>query len=122
MAKAQSRQAGFSSIEIVLAVLVIGAMAAIGLDVYQRQRSTTTTNTTQTAIRQTVIQPAPATTYFAIKEWGVRAPYSGTLKLTYTIATAATVSGSATFSSDQLTTADPKLRWARRLHYPMGSN
>jgi hypothetical protein len=41
-----------------------------------------------------------ATQYLDIKEWGIRAPYSGSLKLTYTMSAE---NKSATFSSDQLT-------------------
>jgi Tfp pilus assembly major pilin PilA len=48
MVRIKRKQSGFSTVEIVLAVLVIGVLAATGLLVYQRYRPTAATNTTQT--------------------------------------------------------------------------
>jgi len=45
----------------------------------------------------------PVSQYLDIKEWGVRAPYSGSLKLSYTVSSSSSGGGSAVFSSDQLT-------------------
>jgi len=103
------KQAGFSVIEVLLVVLVVVVLAATGFVVYQRHQTNSAkdraaANTTQTNTQPqntTSTQPAQTTTqYLTIKEWGVRAPYSGSLKLIYTMSAD---SRTATFSSDELT-------------------
>lgn len=119
-------QSGFSTTIVLLLVLIVTALAATSLVVYQHQKSssakssaaTGTTQTTTQPQNSTTAQPAQTTTqYFTIKEWGVRAPYSGNLKLSYTMSPG---NQTATFSSDQLTALSSDctnrggsiLRWA----------
>jgi len=101
--KRQEHQSGFGTVEMLLIVLVIGIVGAAGFFVYQHNRPKATNaaaNTSQTANPQTTTTPpTQTTTYFTIKEWGVEAPFSGTLKLSYTLSAA---NKSAIFSSDQL--------------------
>jgi hypothetical protein len=81
-----SKQSGFGVAQTLIVFVVVGAIAGIGWLVYQHSQpkvtgaaSNTSGNTQQTTT------PTPATTYFTIKEWRVRAPYSGALTLKYTI-------------------------------------
>lgn len=105
----QERQSGFGTTVILLVVLVVALVAVSGVVLYQHHKSSTkdaaATNSHQTTGQQvgtTGTQPTQtqATTYLTIKEWGVRVPYSGSLKLSYTMSTD---SRTATFSSEQLT-------------------
>lgn len=131
--KRQSRQAGFSIVEAVIAVVAIGVIGTAGFFVYQHNRPKTTgaTGTTNPPTnQQTGTTPPTNTTYFTISEWGVRAPYSGSLKLSYTIATDSTGNSSATFSSDQLTALSTDctgrggsiIRWAAGTKYAEGTS
>lgn len=103
----REHQSGFSTTVILLVVLVVAALAVTGLVAYQHHRNNISKNNAATGSTQstgqsqgtTSTQPA-ATTYFNITEWGVRAPYSGSLKLSYTMSSNG---NSAIFSSDQLT-------------------
>jgi len=83
--KRQEHQSGFGTVEMLLIVLVIGIVGAAGWLVYQHNRPKATNaapNTSQTSNPQTTTTtPTQTTTYFIINEWGVRAPYSGSLKL-----------------------------------------
>ena len=88
MTSAANKQSGFSIIEAAIVLVIVGAIAAAGVLVYQHNQTKpteaapNTTNTTQQPDNTTV---APTATYLTIKEWGVRAPYSGALNLTYTM-------------------------------------
>lgn len=108
----RDRQSGFSTTMILLAVLVVVVLAATGVVVDQHHKSTSTnskaaTTTTQTTTQPkstTTIQPAQTTTqYLTITEWGVRAPYSGSLALQYT----ANGTNSMSVSSSQLAAGGP---------------
>jgi Tfp pilus assembly protein PilV len=103
----REHQSGFGTVEILLVVLVVAVLAVAGLVVYQHHRNSTSKNNAATGSTQSTGQsqgstsPQPAaTTYFTVTEWGVRAPYSGSLKLSYTMSSD---KRTATFSSDQLT-------------------
>lgn len=97
-------QSGFGVVEVLIIVLVIAALAGTIYAAYQRLKHTGAKNSAATSQHQATTQPAQtATQYFTIKEWGVRAPYSGNLKLSYTLSSTSSGGGSAVFSSDQLT-------------------
>src|SRR6266536_1895610 len=101
--KRREHQSGFSIVEAVVIVAAIGIICAAGWFVYQHNRPKATnaaSNTNQTTNSQTTTTPTQTTTYFTITEWGVRAPYSGSLKLSYKMSSD---KRTATFSSDQLT-------------------
>ncbi len=136
MWRTENRDNGFSTLTILLGVLVIVAIAAVGVVAYQRisSKSNDTASTDQPSNQQpsnanTSTQPQP-TAYLTIKEWGVRAPYSGTLNLSYTIpANYTSGEASATFSSDQLTALSTSctgyggwiIRWAANTQYSEGT-
>jgi prepilin-type N-terminal cleavage/methylation domain-containing protein len=110
-------QSGFSVVEVSLVLLVVAVLAATGFVVYLRQQSSSAKGDVPTTSVQTTTQPTTTTTYFDIKEWGVRAPYSGSLKLTYRMSAG---DKSATFSADQLSALSSEcagrggtiIRWA----------
>ncbi|MDQ2906218.1 MAG: hypothetical protein M3Y81_22080 [Chloroflexota bacterium] len=92
MYKRKADQSGFSSIIVLLGVLVIAAIAVSSLAVYQHHKNssktTASTNSPQTTTQQskntTTTQPTPTTTqYFTITQWDVRSPYTGTDTFTY---------------------------------------
>jgi Tfp pilus assembly protein PilV len=106
------KQLGFSSIEALLIVLVVTVLAAIGYVVYQRHKSMSAKNSAVTVSTQKTGQQQNATstqsqpaTYLDIKEWGVRAPYSGPLNLQYSVALGD--SHSVAVSSSQLGAGGP---------------
>ena len=107
----REHQSGFSTSVILLAVLVVAALAVTGLVVYQHHKNSTknsaATSPTQTTTQPqstTTTQPAQTTTqYLDIKEWGIRASYSGSLTLQYT----ANGSNSMSVSSSQLAAGGP---------------
>lgn len=87
---------GFSAVEAVIVVVVVVAIAAAGWFVYkhnQKKPATSTTKTTaSTSQSSSTGKSTPATgtttptaTYYTIKEWGVKAPYSGQDTFTYTL-------------------------------------
>ena len=103
------KQSGFSIIEVSLVILVVAVLSATGFVVYQHHKPSSAKNSAATSSNQPTEQPQGTTTtqsaqttrqYLTIKEWGVRVPYSGSLKLSYTMSLE---SRTATFSSDQLT-------------------
>lgn len=103
--KRQSRQVGFSIVEALIVVVAIGVIGTAGWFVYQHNRPKPTnaaSNPSHSSSQQTqqpTASPSSTTQYFTIKEWGVEAPYSGSLKLSYTMSADGK---SAIFSSDQL--------------------
>ena len=93
-------QSGFGHVELLLTIIVVAVIAVAGLAVYQHRahKPSSATSVISTASSQMTTQPA--TQYLTIKEWGIRVPYSGSLKLSYTMSSD---DKSAYFSSDQLT-------------------
>jgi len=95
------KQSGFSVLEALIIILVIAVLAGTSYVAYQRLKNVRAKNSASTSQSQATPPLAQTTTqYFTIKEWGVRAPYAGSLKLSYTISSEGK---SARFSSDQLT-------------------
>jgi Prokaryotic N-terminal methylation motif len=89
MRAARSNQAGFSIVEAVLVVAVIGIMGAAGWFVYQHNRTLSTgatSNPNPSSNQQTITPsttPAPTVSYLAIKEWGLKLPLSDSIKDAY---------------------------------------
>src|SRR5688572_13457048 len=99
---------GFTAVEAVIIVVVVALLAAVGWYVYRMnnkddKRDAATTQKASTNDKKeeakTETKPAEeAKTYVTIKEWNVRAEYSGEHKLVYKIYN----DKGARFSSDQL--------------------
>src|SRR5689334_16624142 len=83
----RSKQAGFSIVEAVLIVAVIGIMGAAGWFVFQQNRtqSISAASNPNPSNNQRFIAttPAPTVTYLTIKEWSVKLPLSDSIKDTY---------------------------------------
>lgn len=85
MGRTENRNNGFSTVEALIIVAVIGITAAGGWLVYQHNRTKVTDAAAgnQTTNQQTNTTPAPTVTYLDIKEWGVKLPLSGPIKDAY---------------------------------------
>lgn len=83
----QKRQAGFSIVEAVIAVVAVAVIGTAGFFVYQHNRTKATNaeqNNGQTSNQQTTTTPpAPTVTYLTIKEWGIKLPLSANIKDAY---------------------------------------
>jgi len=105
--KLASNQSGFNIVEAIVVVAVVGVIGAAGWFAVLHNKAKPTNAAAGTGNHATTQQsnttptPPPSTTnYLVIKEWNVRVPYSGSLKLTYTMSSD---DRTAYFSSDQLT-------------------
>lgn len=115
----REHQSGFGTTVVLLAVLVVVVSAVTGLVLYQHHKSSSTKNSAAVSQTQTTTQPQNTTTtkpqnttntqpsqtttqYLTITEWGVRAPYSGSDKLTYSLSSD---KSTATIVSSQLSSA-----------------
>jgi len=97
--KLKNDQNGFSYVEVLLILIVVLLVGFIGYYVYHSQKNTNTTYNQTTLNSQSSLSNS-AKHYFVIKEWDVRAPYSGSLNLQYVIDTSD--SNTAEFTSTQL--------------------
>jgi hypothetical protein len=86
----REHQSGFSTVAILLIVLVIGIVGATGFFVYQHNRpklSNAASNPSQPSSQQTTTPtptpPASTVAYLTIKEWGVKLPLSDAIKDAY---------------------------------------
>lgn len=90
----REHQSGFSSVIVLLSVIVVGVIAISGLVLYQHHKSitiiTAASNSPQTPSQPnntTTTQSAQTTTqYLDIKEWGVKLPLSSNIKDAYYVA------------------------------------
>jgi hypothetical protein len=106
MAKFSKNESGFSIVELVMALVILALIGTVGWLVYNKDHKLTANPvavTAKSAKSASVIPAAPA--YFTIKEWGVRAPYSGKADVVYSIF--ADDPSSAWLSSQQLAAIDP---------------
>lgn len=86
MPKNKNIEAGFGALEIILIVALVTVIGVVGYQAWQNSQTKTTHQTSSKSTSPTPTTPAsPAVKYFTIKEWGVKAPLSGTDQLSYTI-------------------------------------
>jgi prepilin-type N-terminal cleavage/methylation domain-containing protein len=93
MNKNKNYQQGFSAIELLIVLVVIVLVGVAGWYAWNNHKTTSTTKTTSQSTNTAV----KSQNYFIIKEWGVRAVYTGSLHLQYTISDGD--SGTNTFAS-----------------------
>jgi hypothetical protein len=111
-------QTGFSAVEGLLSLIVAVLIVFVGYYIYHAQKNTSDTLNAASQVAQS--SPAKGSTkkpasnqssspqYFTIKEWNIRAPYSGDLDLEYTL-----TSGTpeyVSFSSTQLDATDSQCK------------
>jgi hypothetical protein len=101
-------QRGFSVVEALLVIIVLLLIGFIGYYVWHSQHQANKTyssagKTAQSSPKKAAIDNSGMV---VLKEWGVEAPYNGTLSLSYAIGEG-TDATSASFSSSQLTSASP---------------
>ncbi len=111
------RSQGFGTIETLLSIIAIALVVFVGYYVYHSNQVASQTYSTASNIAQSnpvkqsgIISTNKAgNTFITIKEWGVKAPYTGTSSLSYKITGDAAKDGSsvAQFSSVALHTAAP---------------
>jgi hypothetical protein len=107
-------QEGFSAVEGLLIVIIVGMLGGVGWYVWHSQKQVDKTYS-QTANSSAVPNSKKKTRatdsnagYFVIKEWGVRAKYSGNLTLGYKIGSLSQPQPAlANISSNQLDISDP---------------
>ncbi|MDB5163622.1 MAG: hypothetical protein JWS12_239 [Candidatus Saccharibacteria bacterium] len=113
-------QKGFSAVEGLLILVIVSVIGFIGWYVWNSNKKTTTSYNNAAATNQAAsttkkstsaaseTAAKPTTKYFEVKEWGVKAPYDGTLTLRYAIGTKPYPTNNAYFTSTQLTAvSDP---------------
>lgn len=114
----RENQKGFGAIWILLILAVLVVVAGEAYFVYKNHgknsktpktaqsitQSTSNTKTSSSPSIKTSPSPQPSVSYFTIREWGVRAPLSGNLGLTYSIN--ANNANWAWLNSQQLASAD----------------
>src|SRR5258708_23143776 len=84
MGRVANKRSGFSIVEGLIVVLVIGLLGLSSWMVYQRiKTSATTTGASPNVNQQTTTQPAPTVAYLTIKEWGIKLPLSASIKDAY---------------------------------------
>jgi len=82
-------QRGFSVIEGLLVVIIVGMISAVGVYVWHSLHQLNQTYTSTSTVAQsspgkiTKKTTTQAQNYFTIKEWSLRAPYNGSLTLQY---------------------------------------
>lgn len=91
--RSSSSQTGFSALEALLVVFIIGVLSTAGWFVYQHNRvkstdaatngNHTTDNTQDNQQPPATTPPAPTVTYLDIKEWGLKLPLSDAIKDAY---------------------------------------
>lgn len=112
----KQNEAGFSAVEGLLMAIVVLLIVFIGYYVYhtQKQTNNTLTSAAKTSQNTPMVSSKAKTSktsttnssqgYFVIKEWGVRAKYSGNLTLEYTYNSK---NNEADFNSAQLKASNP---------------
>ena len=85
MEGSRDKQTGFSIIEALVAIVIVGALAAVSWAVYQHVKSSAITtgaeaNPNQSSSQQMTTTPAPTVAYLTITEWGIKVPLSDAIK------------------------------------------
>ena len=88
MRDSANRQTGFSVMEGVLVIVVIGLLSVTGWVVYQHNRTKAANaaggaQTTSQQSNVTTTPPAPTVSYLTVKEWGIKLPLSDSIKDAY---------------------------------------
>jgi prepilin-type N-terminal cleavage/methylation domain-containing protein len=87
MTDTHKQQAGFSIIEVVIGVVVIGLILGAGWFAYEHNKpkpgNANQGASPPAADQPTPAEPNPAVTYLDIKEWGVRVPLPDSIKDAY---------------------------------------
>lgn len=89
------KENGFSAVEGLLIVIIIAMIAGVGYYVWHANKTANDTLSSANQVAQnspavkgtkksTSTAPSSNNSYFVVNEWGVRAPYSGSLHLSYT--------------------------------------
>lgn len=76
---------GFSLVEGLLIIIALALVVFVGYYVWHNQKNTKASNTSANAVQSNKKSTTTSQKYVTIKEWGVKAPYSGNLNLDYTI-------------------------------------
>lgn len=88
MTGTNKQQAGFSIIEIVTTVVVVGLIVGAGWFAYQHNRpqaGNATPDNNQPIDKPNSAKPGPTVAYLEVKEWGVKIPLSEEIKDAYYI-------------------------------------
>lgn len=111
MKKVRNNNDGFSVVEVLLVLIIIILIVFVGWFIYHTDHTKTTTTLTNTTATKTTTSKSTDTkvSYFTISQWGIRAPYSGSLSLEYSVQTSSPPD-SASFSSGQLDASDPNCK------------
>lgn len=117
MTRRNINQAGFSAVELILVLVIVGAIVSLGLYVHHSLQHISSTynaatkTSSGTSPKFASKKTATATTqYLDIMEWGVRAPYTGSTDLSYNVM--ASNPNAAWVNSRQLANADPACKIA----------
>ena len=100
--------AGFGAVEMLLLVLIVLVAAFAGY--YVAHNHNQTKPVASASISTTKKSTTSTQKYFTITEWGVRAPYNGSLTLEYSVSAGSSLPGTAAFSSTQLDASDPQCK------------
>jgi cytoskeletal protein RodZ len=117
MGKLRKNSDGFTIVELLLVIIIVILLGFVGWYVYHTDHKTTASTKTSNTNSSTSSSTSTSTKkYFTITQWGVRAPYSGSLTLEYSIVTQTypvDTQGDldnvqyAGFNSDQLAASNP---------------
>jgi hypothetical protein len=107
MHKLHENDDGFSVVEILLVLIIIILIGFVGWFIYHsdHKKTTPTPVVTSTTKKAASTKLAAQVSYFTISQWGVRAPYSGSLSLEDSVQASSTPE-TASFSSSQLDASD----------------
>jgi prepilin-type N-terminal cleavage/methylation domain-containing protein len=104
-------QKGFTFLEMLLVLIILAIIGFTGYYVWNSHEKTDSLlNTAQNetaAVKVTKKSNSTSSTkYFTISQWEVRAPYSGSLSLEYSLGSPSSMPATASFSSSALDSSD----------------
>jgi hypothetical protein len=103
MNKIRKNNMGFTIVELLLVIIILILLGFVGWYIYHTNHKTTTPTTTSN-VKST--STSTSIKYFTITQWGIRAPYNGSLTLEYSTPTGSDPSY-INLSSAQLDASDP---------------